>query len=323
MSNPNTSYTYDKWTIRNQKSFAFIFPEYTYKNTINNKYIGYILTNNNNMLEINSIKSIKNNNGVFIFEIHNNNKILKYQHNNSTSNIRNIYIGNTTWKAKVSSLLLDTKETKLRLLDNPPIIEGGTNLNLITIHLVSNTDGNYNYEFVLTIQEMTDPNSQIKTNIFKILKGDFMQYKTSSNYIQNIINKLEQHVPNKIHGQLLEEIHIINGVDMKANPLYAEHTQSVQSTQYSHLPGSKPSLRENQYHHLRHNNKSVYGVTRNIYPPLVINRTLEHISDLLIKSIPYWQTGTKEQFREIYKQQEYVDILKEFFKLEIRKYNRD
>ena len=55
---------------------------------------------------------------------------------------------------------------------------------------------------------------------------------------------------------------------------------------------------------------------------IIVNLTLRtFISDLLIKSIPYWQTGTKEQFREIYKQQEYVDILKEFFKLEIRKYN--
>lgn len=45
------------------------------------------------------------------------------------------------------------------------------------------------------------------------------------------------------------------------------------------------------------------------------------ITDLLIKSIPYWQTGTEEQFKQIYKQPEYVDILKEFFKLEMRKYN--
>jgi hypothetical protein len=45
------------------------------------------------------------------------------------------------------------------------------------------------------------------------------------------------------------------------------------------------------------------------------------ISDLLIKSIPYWQTGTVEQFKEIYKHQEYIDILKEFLKLEMAKYN--
>jgi hypothetical protein len=45
------------------------------------------------------------------------------------------------------------------------------------------------------------------------------------------------------------------------------------------------------------------------------------ITDLLIKSIPYWQTGTEEQFKQIYKQPEYIDILKEFFKLEMRKYN--
>jgi hypothetical protein len=45
------------------------------------------------------------------------------------------------------------------------------------------------------------------------------------------------------------------------------------------------------------------------------------ITDLLIKSIPYWQTGTQKQFKQIYKQQEYIDILNEFFKLEMRKYN--